>query len=70
VTGGEEFVTDRTIGSHEVLDLASMTWSDRSDLPTPRHGVGSAVVDDRWFVIGGGREVGLSTSDVVEAWTP
>ena len=47
-----------------------MTWSAATDLPTPRHGVASAVVDGRWYVIAGGREVGLSTSDVVEVWTP
>jgi N-acetylneuraminic acid mutarotase len=70
VTGGEEFVTDRTIGSHEVLDLASMTWSDAADLPTPRHGIASAVVDGRWYVIAGGRDVGLATSDIVEVWEP
>ena len=70
VTGGEDFGTGRTIGSHEVLDLDAMAWSAAPDLPTPRHGVASAVVDDRWYVIGGGRDVGLSTSDVVEVWTP
>jgi N-acetylneuraminic acid mutarotase len=70
VTGGEEFVTDRTIGSHEVLDLDTMAWSDAPDLPTPRHGVASAVADGRWYVIAGGRDVGLATSDLVEVWEP
>ena len=70
VTGGEEFVTDRTIGSHEVLDLDTMTWSHAPDLPTPRHGIASAVADGRWYVIAGGRDVGLATSDLVEVWEP
>jgi N-acetylneuraminic acid mutarotase len=70
VTGGEEFVTDRTIGSHERLDLETTAWFAAPDLPTPRHGVASAVLDGRWYVIAGGPEVGLSTSDLVEVWTP
>lgn len=70
VAGGEDFTTGRTIGAHERLDLGTMRWSPLPDLPTPRHGLGSGVVDGAWYVITGGVEVGLSTSDVVEAWTP
>jgi hypothetical protein len=70
VTGGEDFETRRTIAEHERLDLATMVWSRLPDLPTARHGLASAVLDGRWYVMAGGREVGLSTSDLVEVWTP
>lgn len=69
VTGGEDFGSGRTIGTHERLDLERMEWSSLPKLPTPRHGTGSAVVDGRWYVVGGGPSVGLSTSDAVEVWT-
>lgn len=70
VTGGEDFTTGRTIGAHERLDPATMRWERLPDLPTPRHGLGSGVIDGTWYVISGGVEVGLSTSATVEAWTP
>lgn len=70
VTGGEDFGTGRTIEAHERLELESMTWSTLPALPTARHGIGSAVVGGRWYVIAGGTEVGLSTSDLVEVWQP
>ena len=47
-----------------------MTWSSAPDLPTKRHGLASAVLDGRWYVIGGGRAAGLSVSDVVEVFAP
>jgi N-acetylneuraminic acid mutarotase len=59
-----------TYAEHEVLDLTTMTWSKGPDLPTKRHGLASAVVDGRWYVIGGGRAAGLSVSDIVEIYTP
>jgi hypothetical protein len=37
------------------------------DLGVARHGVGAAVVDGTAFVVLGGRQPGLSTSDVTEA---
>jgi hypothetical protein len=41
-----------------------------ADLPTPRHGLTSAVVGDRWLVIGGATLAGArtlaATSGVVE----
>ncbi len=70
LAGGEDFGTRRTIVAHERLDLESMTWSTLPALPTARHGTGSAAVDGRWYVIGGGPEIGLSTSDLVETWEP
>jgi hypothetical protein len=40
------------------------------DLPLPRHGVGSAVVDGRWYVTGGSQFPGAGESDTVYIFTP
>jgi N-acetylneuraminic acid mutarotase len=70
VAGGEDLNAFSTYRQHEALDLRTMTWSTAPDLPTKRHGLASAVVDGRWYVIGGGRAAGLSVSDIVEVFTP
>jgi hypothetical protein len=44
------------------------TWSTEEPLPTPRHGLGSAVLDDALYIIGGGTSAGLSTSTAVEVF--
>ena len=36
-------------------------WTAGADLPTPRHGLASAVLGDRWYVIGGGTRAGALT---------
>ncbi|MDQ3128652.1 MAG: hypothetical protein M3Q66_09405 [Chloroflexota bacterium] len=56
--------------SRKIFDLATMSWSRGPDLPTKRHGLASAVVDGRWYLIGGGRSAMLSVSDIVEVFTP
>ena len=70
VAGGEDLNNSSTFPQHEALDLATMTWSRGPDLPTKRHGLASAVVDGRWYVIDGGRSAGTSISDLVEIYTP
>ena len=59
-----------TYPEHEVFDIATGTWAKAPDLPTKRHGLAAAVVDGRWYVIGGGRSAMLSASDIVEIFTP
>jgi len=41
------------IGTHEVFDPATNTWSKRADMPTPRNHAAVGVVGDRIYVIGG-----------------
>ena len=38
-------------------------------MPTPRHGIGAAVVGAQIYVPGGGREPGFAATDVNEAYT-
>jgi N-acetylneuraminic acid mutarotase len=42
-----------SVGTHEVYDPASNTWSRLEDLPTPRNHAAVGVVDGRIYVIGG-----------------
>jgi hypothetical protein len=39
-------------------------------MPTPRHGLGAAVVGDHLYVIGGGPKPGASASAAVEILGP
>ena len=39
-------------------------------MPTPRHGIGAAVVDGRIIIPGGGRQPGLAATHVNEAYLP
>ena len=48
VTGGEAFSPHQTFGQHEVYDPATDGWLKLPDLPTPRHGLSSAIVGGRW----------------------
>jgi hypothetical protein len=52
VLGGWARVTSgvRTLGEHDVLDPATLTWSSRSALPSPTHGEGAAVLEGRVYL--------------------
>ncbi len=65
VFGGEE--PRATIRPVEVFDGRS--WSVATSLPTPRHGLGSAVHVDAIFVLSGGKRPALSVSGTNEALT-
>lgn len=76
--GGEERLydaenrpIDRVIGSLESYDPVTDTWLSHAPMPTPRHGLGAALVGDWIHVAGGGPIVGggIQTS-VHEAFTP
>jgi hypothetical protein len=70
VTGGESLSLRRTFGEHEAYDPATARWTALANLPTPRHGLASAAVSGRWYVIGGGAKAGaltfISLTDLVE----
>jgi hypothetical protein len=48
-------------GEHEVYDPMAGRWTAGAGLPTPRHGLASAVLGERWYVIGGGTRAGALT---------
>jgi hypothetical protein len=68
--GGENLGSMSTHPEHEVLDIETMAWSKAPDMLTKRHGLASAVVDGRWYAVGGGRAAMLSVSDIVEVFEP
>jgi hypothetical protein len=67
--GGEG--TDRVYGQNEAYDPATDRWEAYAPMPTPRHGLGAAVVGGAIHVAGGGPIVGGSVQSAVhEAFTP
>ena len=54
-------------GEHFAYDRSSSAWLLAPSMPTPRHGLGVAVVDDVLYAFGGCHEQ-LFDLDVVEAY--
>ena len=54
----------------EVYDPGRDRWDSLPDLPTPRHGMGAAVVGDQIYVPGGATVAGFQASDANEALRP
>lgn len=65
---------DETHAAHEAYDNQARAWLSAAPMPTPRHGHASAVIAERWYVIGGRTRGGplsrISFSDRVEVFTP
>jgi N-acetylneuraminic acid mutarotase len=59
-----------TFNENEAYDPARDIWQRLTPMPTARHGLGSAVVQGRIYVISGGPTPGGSFSDVNEVFTP
>jgi N-acetylneuraminic acid mutarotase len=78
VGGGEDpwarLGTGCAFDTLEVYDTTSRAWSRLPALPGARHGLASAVVDSRWYVIGGASRPTFGTvfsySDRVDVYTP
>jgi len=68
VVGGE--APAGTFGEVEVYDPRANHWSALPRMPTPRHRLGAATVDDRLYVIAGGPKPGATASTVVEMLAP
>jgi N-acetylneuraminic acid mutarotase len=62
-----------TYNTLEVYDTSAGGWARLEDLPTARHGLASAVVDGRWYVLGGATKptagTFVSVSDRVEIYS-
>lgn len=55
---------------NEVYDPRTDTWEAAPAMPTPRHGIGAAVVGDTIFIPGGATVQGLGETAVHEAFRP
>ena len=64
VFGGEE--PSKTFDNNERYDIKTNKWSIEIPIPTARHGLGAASVDNKIYVIGGEPQPGLSVSDANE----
>lgn len=58
-----------SVGTHEVYDPASDTWTQRTPMPTPRNHLGAAVANGRIHVVGG-RVGGDFTMTAHEVYDP
>lgn len=67
VFGGEE--PGGTIGPVDYFEIGDYAWCGAPPLPTPRHGLGAAVIGNRVYVVGGGPTPGLSVSGANETLT-
>ena len=67
VFGGE--APFRIFEATEMYEPAGNRWIAMAPMPTPRHGIGAAVVGAQIYVPGGGREPGFAATDVNEAYT-
>lgn len=66
--GGEG--SDGTFNQNEAYDPVGDRWQGMAPLPTARHGLGSAVIQGRIYVISGGPTPGGSFSDLNEVFIP
>jgi hypothetical protein len=68
IMGGEGY--ERVYGQNEAYDPATDRWESYAPMPTPRHGLGAALVGDAIHVAGGGPIMGGSVQSAVhEAFT-
>lgn len=70
--GGErwDIPSPGTFANNEGFDPAAGAWSLYTPMPTARHGIGVALVENGIGVFGGGPEQGNSYTDVVEVFVP
>ena len=67
VVGGENSTT--VFKQVEVYEVKARTWWRGPDLPTPRHGLGVAVVKDALYACAGGTAIGTSVTATCEVLT-
>ncbi len=70
VFGGEgnAFSSTGVFEQNEAYDIASDTWRTDTAMPTPRHGIGAAVIDDRIYIPGGAILQGFGAINTNEAF--
>ncbi|MCX8103759.1 MAG: galactose oxidase [Candidatus Bipolaricaulota bacterium] len=55
---------------NEVYDPRTNSWEPQPPMPTPRHGIGAAALNDKIHIPGGGTRQGFSVSSVHEVYHP
>jgi N-acetylneuraminic acid mutarotase len=59
-----------TFGEVEAYNPKTNSWSAHARMPTPRHGLGAAIVGGRIYVISGGPRPGDTSSAANEIFRP
>jgi N-acetylneuraminic acid mutarotase len=68
VFGGETSgAVQKTFEEAERFNVARNEWESLPPLPTPRHGLGAAAIDNRIYVVSGGPQPGFAFSTANEA---
>lgn len=72
VFGGEGNTQSVTgvYAQNEVYDPKTNSWESQPPMPTPRHGIGAAVLSEKIHIPGGGTRQGFSISSVHEVYQP
>lgn len=74
IAGGSVPDPAMTFNDHYSWAPGENDWRTEEHLPTARHSMASALVNDRWYIIGGGAAAGFYTlfaaSDAVEVLEP
>jgi hypothetical protein len=60
----------RIFNATEMYEPAGNRWISLAPMPTPRHGIGAAVIGGRVYVPAGGIEPGFAATQANEAYTP
>lgn len=61
VIGGEDLHEGKTYARHDVFDLRKNEWREGKPLTIARHGFISELVEDNWYIYGGGKKAGIKT---------
>lgn len=61
---------DPGIGTLEIYDPGTRSWSRGADMPTPRADLTAAVVNGKLYAIGGTRHVAIEAIAIVEEYDP
>jgi N-acetylneuraminic acid mutarotase len=56
----------KTFNNNERYDIKTNKWITEAPMPTSRHGLGAASVENKIYVIGGGPQPGLSVTNANE----
>ena len=61
VIGGEDLKEGKTFGRHDIFDLQKNEWKKGPKLSIARHGFIAELVQNNWYIYGGGKKAGVKT---------
>lgn len=61
IIGGEDLHEGITYDRHDILALSSLEWSEGEPLKLARHEFISELLDNKWYIYGGGKKASVKT---------